>query len=590
MLRYAKIFTRAQLGLVTNLITIEVHISAGLPGLSMVGLAETAIKESRDRVRSAILNSGFEFPRRRVTINLAPADLPKREGGRFDLPIALGILIATQQINWPQLAQYEFTGELGLDGSLHRVSGAAITALAAQQSGRILVAPAENLQEIQLVHQLHYQIASSLMELCQQVSAVEEQPASAAEASFATSQSPAASTPSPPHSPYIHLTATQELIATPMQYPIDLNEIHGQSEAKRVLEIAAAGGHSLFIMGPPGVGKSMLAHRLITILPPLTYAEALENSMLYSLYHDRGLGGIMNGTTQRSAETKFAKHSNENKNSHGDQISGDTEAACQLDHPQPHTLSPLTLRPFRAPHHSISTTALIGGSNPPMPGEISLANHGVLFLDELLEFPRKTLEALREPLENHQITISRAANCAIFPCHFQLVVAMNPCPCGHYGDKYHACSCTSKQIKNYHDRLSGPLLDRLDLWLWMPSLGPDLAKLHNTNASPAPAAESSTTVLARVVQAQQRALTRAQKLNYALSNKEIEQTVQLTGPAQAYLQQILAQGTVTARSYYRILKVARTIADLADSGLVELSHLQEAFSYRKKPFHKPLDI
>lgn len=560
--RYAKILTRAQLGLSTHLITIEIHISAGLPGLSMVGLPETAIKESRDRVRSAILNAGFEFPKRRITINLAPADLPKREGGRFDLPIALGVLIATQQIHWPHLVDYEFAGELGLDGYLHRFNGAAVMALAVKQAKRILVVPTENVTEIQLITDLHYVAASSLAELCNQINDLFEHDTqnAAVDASSNTVNSDtkvvipgklSVNSVMPPSSSKTAIDLSSLVRITPKQPAIDirnsyehelnLEDIYGQQEAKRALEIAAAGGHSLFIMGPPGVGKSMLAHRLITILPPLTYSEALENVMIYSLYHGYDNAGNLLQTVKR---------------------------------------------PFRAPHHSISTAALIGGSNPPVPGEISLANHGVLFLDELLEFSRKTLEALREPLENHQVIISRAAHCAIFPCNFQLVVAMNPCPCGHYGDKFHTCSCSHEQLRSYRSRISGPLLDRMDLWLWMPSLGSDLALIHQRHFVTDNYADNtgykSELVRQRVIAARERAMTRANKLNSALNNHELKRDLRLSTAAKNYLQKTLERGSITVRSYHRILKVSRTIADLAAIEEVQVEHLQEALSYRRK--------
>jgi magnesium chelatase family protein len=492
----AIVYTRAQVGIDAPLVSVEVHLSGGLPGLFIVGLPEAAVKESKDRVRSAIQNSQFEFPTRRITINLAPADLPK-EGGRFDLPIALGILAASGQINRERVTQYEFLGELALGGELRGIRGALPAALACRDAGRTLLVPEHNAAEALLVGGVKVLGAAHLLEVCRQLATgVALQPPS-----------------SPPRS------------APEIAPDRDLSDVRGQQHAKRALEIAAGGGHNLLLIGPPGTGKTMLASRLPGIMPPLSEVEALETAAIASI------------------------------------------SAQGLD------LTQWGVRPFRAPHHTASAVALVGGGGQPRPGEISLAHHGVLFLDELPEYDRRVLEVLREPLESGRITISRAARQADFPARFQLVAAMNPCPCGFLGDAERRCVCGQEQVRRYRARVSGPLVDRIDLHIEVPRLA------HRVLRGDGPE-ESSATVRVRVGAARERQLRRAGKPNSLLGTREVERYCALSDADHRLLEQALERLRLSPRAYHRILKVSRTIADLAGSETIRTPHLTEAISYR----------
>lgn len=500
----ALVHSRACAGFKAPPVVIEVHLSKGLPGFSIAGLPETAVKESRHRVRSAIINSHFDFPVRRITVNLAPADLPK-EGGRFDLPIALGILAASGQIPGEVLSSYEIIGELALSGELRPCHGIIPAAIATKETGRRLILPEINSVESAWVSHLTTYGAKSLREVVAHL------------LNYA---------PLPEAKP--SQTAVTEKC-------LDLSEVHGQMHGRRALEISAAGRHSLLMIGPPGSGKTMLASRLPGILPPLAEAEALDVAAVYSV-------------------SRLGFHF------------GDWGR-----------------RPFRAPHHSASSPALIGGGNPPTPGEISLAHHGVLFLDELPEFNRTVLESLREPLESGRVLVSRAGNQAAFPADFQLIAAMNPCPCGYLGDVKGRCCCTRDQVQRYQNKISGPLLDRIDMYLPVQPLAP--AQLMDSDKSMTN--EPSALVRARVCQAREIQLQRQGKSNALLSVTEISVQCRLSTPDQAFLSETIEALGLSARAYHRILKVARTIADLAGGENIHRPQLQEAISYRRnllKPF------
>mgnify|MGYP005749643857 CR=1 FL=1 len=490
----SQLFSRAQFGIEAPPVRVETHLGPGLPAFTIVGLPATAVRESRDRVRSAIVNAGFPFPQTRITVNLAPADLPK-DGGRFDLPIALGILVASGQLPARALEGFECLGELALNGDLRGVTGVLPAALACGRAGHRLLLPADNAAEASLCRGTPLFGATSLTQACAHLKGSEP---------LAPLAAPATPAPDP---------------AAPC-----LSDVRGQAQARRALEIAASGGHSLLLCGPPGSGKSMLASRLPGLLPPLAEQQALDVAAIHSLQRPR---------------------------------------------PTQH----FHLPPFRSPHHTASAVALVGGGGHPRPGEISLAHHGVLFLDELPEFDRRVLEVLREPLETGEVSIARAARQATFPACFQLVAAMNPCPCGYFGDPQRSCGYSCEKARRYQGRLSGPLLDRIDLHLEVQAVKPDELLVQA-------AGEPSVRVRERVRAARQRQLQRQGKLNQQLGVRDLEPLLAAHGP---WLTDVMARIGLSARALHRALRVARTLADMAGEDTVSRDHLSEAMSYRLSP-------
>ena len=499
MNQLSKIFTRAADGLDAPLVSIEVHISGGLPCFSIVGLPEGAVKESKDRVRSALMNSKYRFPTQRITVSLAPANLPK-SGGRYDLGIALGLLIASGQLKSAKdTNEFECYGELGLDGAVRGTEGLLPALVQGFASKHHLVIPQANIDESTLVSEASIYLCNHLLQVCGFLSGVAE----------------------------MDKLQIKEVVAN--HNSLDFSQVKGQHQAKRAMEVAASGGHNLLLIGPPGAGKTMLSERLPSILPPLSKEQALERASIYS-------------------------------------VAG-----------QSVKISELRVPPFRSPHHTCSAVALAGGGAIPKPGEISLAHEGVLFLDELPEFPRAALEVLRQPMENGVVHLSRAAKQVSFPANFQLIAAMNPCPCGYFGDGSQRCHCTEDQVSKYRSKISGPLLDRIDMVLELPPLPKELLLPSESEEG----IENSERIRVRVLNAYNTQLERQGKANDRLLSDEVDKLLQLGGNDRRFLEMMIEKLSLSARAYYRTIKVARTIADLDKSAKIQKAHLIEAVSYHR---------
>ncbi len=499
---HTKIFSATTIGVDAYIVDVEVDIAFGMVNFFIVGLPDAAIKESRQRIQTALKNCGIRFPERKITVNLAPADL-KKEGTIFDLPIAIGILQASQllSISVDFLQDTVFLGELSLDGSIKPMKGALAIAYDAQRLGKKrIILPKENAKEAAFIKSIEVIGVDNLVELI----------------AFLRHEQP--------------LAATKHTIPTisPSLHDIDFSQVKGQENAKRALLIAAAGNHNILFIGSPGAGKTMLARRLTTIMPAMTFDETLAASKVYS-------------------------------------ISGKLQGKSLVSE-----------RPFRAPHHTISQAGLVGGGSFPQPGEISLAHHGILFLDELTEFKRTTLEALRQPLESKDVCIARAHQSITFPASFLLIAAFNPCPCGFYGDKKRECTCSQLQVNRYLEKISGPLLDRIDLQIHVPSIEYDVVKDKKQTTSSADLKK----LVDRAIAIQHQRFQGETQRNATMTPDQIEQYCKLTDPAEVLIKKVFDQLHLSMRGYHKMLKVARTIADLAGAEIIDVPHLQEALMYR----------